>query len=199
VHGRTWVGGVVVGAIVLGWWWWPSLVDRGPTNDVLVVADGDLIESATPVARRLRERGLSVIEDHSLTSWCAASEALNRLIDDVQPSTVVLSFRAQGDCANGVREAVDAVGSRRAIVVIQPGLGRQDQAVSDAIADLQASNIVIADPSSLLGGDEMPTIVGCQWWDDCTADGTVEIRDATGVLTTAGAERVARVLVSATG
>jgi hypothetical protein len=193
---RRWLGGAIVAAVVLGWWWWPSIVDEGPTNDVLIVADGDLIESATPVGRRIRERGFSVVEEHSLTSWCEAAAALPDLIESINPSTVIISFRTAGDCPNSVEQSIAAIGERRAVLVIQPGAGRQEQALGAAIGSARDQNVLVADPSAFLGDVEMPSDVGCLWWDDCSPDGSVEIRDASGALTPAGGERVARVIVS---
>jgi hypothetical protein len=180
---------------VLGWWWWPSLVDRGPTNDVLIIGDGDLTESSEPVVRRIRERGLSVVENSSFGSWCEAADALPRLLDDVRPATVIVSFRTDGGCGDSVSRSVDAIADRRAVLVVQPGVGRQDESLYNAIYGLVADNIAIADPTRLLG-DELATNVTCQWWDDCLPDGSVEVRDTTGTLTSAGAERIARVIVS---
>jgi hypothetical protein len=167
----------------------------GPA-DVLVIGDGDLAVAREQVDRRLRERGVSVVQAIDATSWCDAADHLPVLIVESDPTSVVISLRANGDCPNGVIAAVSAIGERRAVLVVQPGVGRQDDAVRTLIAEQAEANIVVADPSRLLGGDEAPTVATCQWWDDCAPDGTVQIRYDSGALTPAGAERLARVITS---
>lgn len=190
----VWLGAALA-VVVGGWWLWPTLSGHDAVNDVLVVGDGDLATAKVPVERRLRERGLAVVDDLSAASWCEAATLLPDLIARFRPETVVVSFRANGDCADGVGEVRRLVpGARHLVLVVQPGPGRMDEAVRNAIGAAAAEGVSVADATALLGGDEMPPAVGCAWWDDCGPDGAIAVRDDTGELTEAGGERIARVL-----
>lgn len=189
-----WVAALVVG-LVGAWWLWPTLSGHDSVHDVLIMGDGDLAAAKVPVERRLRERGLAVVEDLSPESWCDAAARLPELLDRWQPETVVVSFRANGTCTDGVGEVRRLVdGGRDLVVMVQPGAGRTEDAVRTSIAAAAVDGVSVADATALLGGEAMPQDVGCMWWDDCRPDGAITLRDGTGELTEAGGERVARVL-----
>jgi hypothetical protein len=61
---------------------------------------------------------------------------------------------------------------------------------------LSTGGAIVVDPTRLLGSPDERT-QPCQWWDRCDPDGTVAVRDENGVLSPAGATRVARMTVGA--
>jgi hypothetical protein len=75
------------------------------------------------------------------------------------------------------------------VVLVQPG--------DAAAAAAGARGADVVDPGRLVGAGLQPTSMPCLWWDPCPA-GSVETRDSAGALTTAGFERIARLLVAVT-
>jgi hypothetical protein len=173
------------------WWWWPSLARDPDRIDVAVVGVGQVTEADEPIQRRIREQGMSVAMVPR--EPCADISAVAAALDDLDPSVVVLSPSTPDSCAGQWNDLVAAsqasVGDATFIVLGQTG-------VLDprTLTELEPIDVVIADPTRLLG-DASVVRAGCQWWDDCEPDGQVTLRDDTGALTPAGAQRVARVLV----
>jgi hypothetical protein len=54
----------------------------------------------------------------------------------------------------------------------------------------------LVDPTRFVGDQLSATSMPCQWWESCTADGTVVVRDPAGALTPEGGDRVARIIVA---
>lgn len=202
-HRRRVLAVSVVIVVAVAWWWWPTLRADPERLDVLIVADGQLREAADPVARRVRELGLSVRESVAPGSWCDAVNLVAAERAERSPRRIVVSVRAadpsctgfDGLDGEGWERLRDVAGDAGLVLVVQPGPAPLGQPSGVLGALRQGEGWVLADPSVLLGelGEErMP----CQWWDDCEADGAVAVRDETGSLTAAGGERVARVLAA---
>lgn len=180
-------------AVVLGVWWvYPSAAREPSRLDVVIVGDGQITEAAEPLARRVRELGMTV--ELITTDACAALGELGSITEDRDPSIVVLSPSMPSGCgASYWFDADAAVGDARLIALVQPG--RTD---ATARGDLTAAGVRVADATALLGERDFdvapPERMGCQWWDDCEPDGQVAVRDGAGALTYAGGERLARTL-----
>lgn len=167
------------------WWWWPSLARDPDRLDVLVVGDGEVTEASEPIARRIREEGMSV--EVVALDPCANPSVVADAMGDRSPAVVVLSPSVP--CADWPA-LVEAPrdDDRQVIALVQPGT-----VTADDVAALDDLDVGIADPSRLVPS-EPGARVACLWWDDCEADGLVVVRSPDGRLTSAGAERVARVL-----
>jgi hypothetical protein len=192
--------GLVLGVmVVVLWWWWPHLARDPERIDVVVVADGQVHEASDPLERRIRESGRSVRTLTQPMSWCEAVDAVASAVEELSPSSVVVSVRAIDPSCDGF-DAADGDGwealrraavPARLVVIVQPGPVPLGQ-TPEVLATLRSGDgWIVSDPTELLGeaGEER---LPCQWWDDCEADGAIAIRDS-GRLTTAGGERVARV------
>jgi hypothetical protein len=142
------------------------------------------------VTFRIHEDGHSLVWDSGATSWCDAAQEVRKVARDVDPAAIVLSFGSASGCdSSAVADAVKAAGGHAVVVVSQPG-GSGVEAAAD-----QAGATVI-DPSRFIGDRPTATSMPCQWWDPCTADGTVPVRAADGSLTPEGADRVGRMIVA---
>lgn len=196
---------IAVGAVVVvfgAWWGYPSAAREPGRLDVVIAGDGQVAQAAEPLVRRVRELGMTV--ELVQTDLCASRAELERLVVERTPSILVLS-PAAGACADDVWAAAGAMAGRpRVIGLVQPGRWRPG--AIDAVA---AAGVEVVDATRLLGGavdaigadgevDVMaPRRLPCQWWDDCEPDGQVTVRDASGALTPAGGERLARTLAGA--
>jgi hypothetical protein len=183
--------GLLAGLAFVVWWWWPALVRDPDRTDVAVVGVGQVSEADEPIQRRIREQGMSVAM--VTTEPCDDVEEVAATLDDLDPSVVVLSPSTSAACSGSWSGLVDAVRASTddATIIV---LGQTGTLDAGTLIEIDPLGVVVADPTRLLGD---PTVVraGCQWWDDCEADGQVAIRDDAGALTPAGAQRVARVLV----
>jgi hypothetical protein len=175
------IGFVMLAAVV--WWAWPSLASHDDRLGVLVVADPFLDPARRSLELRTRESGRTIHWSASAHSSCAERDALARVLEDEQPEQVVLS----ASCANALAGAPDTV---KVIAVVEPDVGPSP-------ALLAAQGYEVVDPERLIGrpgGDHRLT---CQWWETCDGDGRIAVRDASGALTVAGHERLARMIVAA--
>ncbi len=91
--------------------------------------------------------------------------------------------------ANAVTDAVQAARGHTVLIVAQPGRGGIESAAAQAAATL-------IDPSRFIGEQLTATAMPCQWWESCTADGTIAVRGADGSLTPEGGDRIARMIVA---
>jgi len=183
---------VAIVAVVAGvvWWQWPTIDDQGSRTDVVLLTDHFLSSTERPVTFRIHEDGHSLVWDSGATSWCDAAQEVRKVARDVDPAAIVLSFGSASGCdSSAVADAVKAAGGHAVVVVSQPG-GSGVEAAAD-----QAGATVI-DPSRFIGDRPTATSMPCQWWDPCTADGTVPVRAADGSLTPEGADRVGRMIVA---
>jgi hypothetical protein len=183
---------VAVIAVVAGlvWWQWPTIDGHDSRTDVVLLTDGFLTSAEVPVDYRIREDGHTMEWESGATSWCDAANAVSRVRQNVDPAAIVLSFGSATGCdATAVTDAVKAAGGHTVLVVSQPGASGVEAAASDAGA-------TVIDPSRFIGDQPTATSMPCQWWDTCTADGTVPVRSADGSLTPEGGDRVARMIVA---
>ncbi len=181
---------VVAVAAGLLWWQWPTISGQDSRTDVVLLTDGFLTSTESPVTHRIHEDGRSLRWDREATSWCDAADAVTRIEAEADPAAIVLSFASADGCdSNAVTSAVQAAKGHTVVVVAQPGRSGVEGAAAQAGATL-------IDPSSFIGDQLTATAMPCQWWETCTADGTVAVRTADGVLTEEGGDRVARLIVA---
>jgi len=168
---------VALGALVVGTWWiWPGVTGQGDDVDVLVIGDDLLTDAEKSLELRVRETGRS-IEWFESSGDCAADRAaLADVVADRRPDSVVAQV---GSCAV---DALDGTGTD-VVLVVEPG-------VSEPVTGAR-----VVDPERLVGRPEPGMALPCMWWEDCPT-GTIEVRDESGGLTPAGADRLA-VLVAA--
>jgi hypothetical protein len=180
-------------AVVLGVWWvYPSAAREPSRLDVVIVGDGQVSEAGEPLVRRVRELGMSV--ELLAADACAALTDVRTVVDERDPSIVVLSPSAADGCGGAYwAGAKQAAGDARLIAMVQPG-----RTSALARADVAASSVQVSDATGLLGERSFdvpaPERMACQWWDDCEPDGQVAVRGGDGALTYAGGERLARTL-----
>ena len=178
----------VVAALL--WWQWPTITGRGARTDVVLLTDGFLASTERPVTYRIHEDGRSLRWDTAARSWCDAANAVHDAVERFDPGAIVLSFAESSGCdAAAVTEAVRAAGGHSVVVVAQPGRSGVEAAATPAGATL-------VDPGRFIGDQPVATALPCQWWDSCTADGTVAVRKSDGSLTAEGGDRVARMIVA---
>ncbi|MEP7202966.1 MAG: hypothetical protein ABI894_10170 [Ilumatobacteraceae bacterium] len=179
---------VVAAALV--WWQWPTIAGHDSRTDVVVLSDQFLTSGERPVTYRIHEDGRSLRWDGEATSWCNAADAVSRVEADTDTATIVLSFADAAGCdSSAVTKAVQAARGHTVLIVAQPGRGGIEAAAAPAGATL-------IDPSRFVGDQLVATALSCQWWESCTADGTIAVRRADGSLTAEGADRVARMIVA---
>ena len=181
---------VVAVATGLVWWQWPTISGQDSRTDVVLLTDGFLTSTERPVTYRIHEDGRSLRWDSDATSWCDAADAVQKIEAEADPAAFVLSFAYADGCdGEAVTEAVEAAKGHTVLVVAQPGRSGVEGAATRAGATL-------IDPSSFIGDQMTATAMPCQWWETCTAEGTVAVRTADGVLTAEGGDRVARLIVA---
>ena len=172
------------------WWQWPTIAGHDDRTDVVLVTDGFMTSTEARVTDRIHEDGRSVRVDTSATSWCDAADAVRRIDREIDPATIVLSFGDATGCGTtALADAVAAAHGRQVLVVTQPGRSGIESSATEAGATL-------VDPTRYIGDQLAATSLPCQWWEPCTADGTVAVRDADGSLTDDGVDRVARIIVA---
>lgn len=171
---------VVAGAL---WWVWPSL-SASNSADTVVVGDGSVAASADVLARRFRQEGhvveVVVVAPDGCTDLAERAAGVER---------VIVSFATWDGCGPWPDNV--------ALLVQQPS-GGDPRPVSGGV-DVRLA-------SDLFDGSERPP---CAWWDTpgagedrpglgrCEADGRVTV-SAGGMLTDAGRERFARLVVAST-
>jgi hypothetical protein len=191
------VAAVAVVSLGAVWMLLPAIDERG---GVVIVADRDGAVAVDDMVSQLRQNGratdvLTVVDDS-----CVAVEAAD--LDGVGGATglVVIAVAEPGECDDDpVRRSVEVVNDAglTPVVVRFPGV------------DIGEVDAMVVDTEVLLGppGDiERP----CEWWDRvdpfgaeqefaCSGDDTVVVRFADGGLTSAGTQRVARMVAAAIG
>lgn len=183
---------VAVVAVVAGllWWQWPTINGQDSRTDVVLLTDGFLTSTERPVTYRIHEDGRSLRWDSEATSWCDAADAVRKIEAEADPAAIVLSFGSADGCdGDAVTKAVRAAKGHAVLVVAQPGRSGVESAATQAGA-------TVIDPSGFVGDQLNATAMPCQWWETCTADGTVAVRTADGLLTAEGGDRVARLIVA---
>lgn len=185
VRTRGFLSLVLVSACLLLAWWWPGLTGRGDRSEVTVIGTGEISKARDVVSRRIREAGLSVTWEDSVTTWC---EALD-LLDELSTPVVVLAPGDLRPCADA-GGPVDAasmssrVARRLVVVALDP---------SPTVDDIEHRGARRVATERLIGAvDEQ---MSCLWWDDCPSSGTVVTRTEVG-LTDAGRQRLARLIAA---
>jgi hypothetical protein len=173
------------------WWQWPLLAGSDERTDVVLITDTFLTSTERPVTYRIHEDGRSLQWNAGATSWCDAAAAVRRVDAEVDPAAIVLSFADAPGCdSNALIDAVRAADGHRVVIVSQPGRSGLEQTA-------QAAGAAIIDPSRFVGDQLAATSMPCQWWETCTADGTIAVRNPDGSLTQEGGDRIARIIVAA--
>ena len=179
---------VVVAAVV--WWQWPTIAGYDKRTDVVLLTDSFLSSTERPVTYRIHEDGRTVRWDAGATSWCGAADAVRRVDAEFDPAAIVLSFADATGCGtSALTDAVRAAHGHRVLIVTQPGRSGIEAAAS-------AAGATLIDPTRFIGDEPVATALPCQWWESCTADGTIAVRTADGALTQEGGDRVARIIVA---
>ena len=115
---------------------------------------------------------------------------MQKIQAEADPAAIVLSFASATGCdSDAVTNAVRAAKGHTVLVVAQPGRSGLESAAAQ-------SGATLIDPSSFIGDQLTATAMPCQWWETCTADGTIAVRTADGALTAEGGDRVARLIVA---
>jgi hypothetical protein len=180
----------VVVVVAVLWWQWPAIAGHDKRTDVVLLTDGFLTSTELPVVNRIHEDGRSLRWHADATSWCDAPDAVRSAIDRFDPAAVVLSFSDATGCdGTALTDAVRAAGGHSVLVVAQPGRSGIETAADSAGATL-------IDPTRFIGDQLSATSLPCQWWETCTAEGTIAVRTANGDLTAEGGDRVARLIVA---
>lgn len=180
--------GVLLVALVaiVAWWWWPTIAGRSDRLDVLVLGDLFIQDAEVPISQQIRQTGRSVEIVALPAGWC--TETVAREVISRRPATVVVSSGSGTDCAAALLEELEVL-VPTVVAVVQPGRG-------PTVHELTRWTAAVVDPERLVGVTADSLRLPCLWWDDCEPDGAVEVRDAGGALTSAGAQRVARMIVS---
>jgi hypothetical protein len=182
---------VSVLAVVVGllWWQWPTIAGHDARTDVVLLTDGFLTSTELPVTNRIHEDGRSLRWEVGATSWCEAAGAVARAVDQFDPAALVLSFADATGCdPTALTDAVRAANGHSVVIVAQPG-----RSGIEAVADRAGATVI--DPTRYIGDQLTAISLPCQWWDVCT-EGTIAVRAPGGELTTAGVDRVARMIVA---
>ena len=155
-----------------------------------MLTDSFLTSTERPVTYRIHEDGRSVRWDAGATSWCGAADAVRRVEAELNPAAIVLSFADATGCdSSALTNAVHAARGHSVLIVTQPGRSGIENTADRAGATL-------IDPTRFIGDQPVATSMPCQWWESCSADGTIVVRAADGSLTPAGGDRVARIVVA---
>jgi hypothetical protein len=175
----------VLAIAVVAWWAWPTLT-RDDRAGLLVISDGTLDTGRRPLELRAREEGRTVRWSELDPTWCDDPAPLVASVRAEDPDDVVVSAGAPVACLATLHDALDG---HDAIAVVQPG--------GPSGEELAAAGFDVVDPAPLVGLPGTDTRRSCEWWEPCDADGQIAVREPSGALTTAGDERVARLLVAA--
>jgi hypothetical protein len=181
---------IVAVTAALLWWQWPTIAGHDTRTDVVLLTDGFLTSTERPVTYRIHEDGRSLRWDAGATSWCDAAAAVRNVEAEFNPAAIVLSFADATGCdSTAVVDAVRAANGHTVVIVAQPGRSGMENVAQQAGATL-------IDPTRFVGDQLVATSLACQWWETCTADGTIAVRTADGSLTAEGGDRVARMIVA---
>ena len=181
---------IVAIVAALLWWQWPTIAGHDTRTDVVLLTDDFLASTERPVTYRIHEDGRSLRWDARATSWCDAAAAVRKVEAQFDPAAIVLSFADATGCDSAaVVDAVRAANGHRVVIVAQPGRSGIEAAAEHTSATL-------IDPTRFIGDQLVATSLSCQWWETCTADGTIAVRAADGSLTAEGGDRVARMIVA---
>lgn len=161
---------------VLGWWAWPTISGADTTAPVVVVITPAFTDGQHMIESALRTRGRSAQVVVAPEGWCQVV-SMGR---DLEASLRVVIADPEPGCDPW--ESASGGGSWWWIA--PSGVG------ADTSAPPQVSMVDL----SWTLGDAGTLRRGCEWWDDCEADGQITLRSEPGVLTAAGLERVARVV-----
>jgi hypothetical protein len=169
------------------WWQWPLIAGHDDRLDVLLISDAFLTANETPVTYRIHEDGRTLRWDSTAASWCTAAEEVSKIVGQFDPAVVVVSLADAAGCDQpALADVVRAAGGHTVLIVAQPGRSGIESAGAGA---------TVIDPTRFVGDQLAATSMPCQWWETCTADGTIAVRNADGSLTPEGADRIARMIV----
>jgi hypothetical protein len=159
---------------VIAWAWWPSLRTTVTDIDTLVVHDGVLGNDGRPFTDRLHEAGRTV-------QWLTTDDVCGAVQDagTGEVDVVIIAGDDVADCP----DVLDVLAQNDRVIVFDPAveLGRTVHSI---------------DTSAMLG-EAGETWRPCEWWDAVACDrGNVAVRDESGLVTEAGADRLGRLAVA---
>lgn len=184
---RAWFATLGVGVAAAATWYLLPVVS-GDHGDVAVYGGGTIESSIDELSYQLRDRGRGVTWIAAGSTWCELAE-LVPAVDDVD--VIVLAPEALGACdGDPVARALDALNGEVQIVMVALG------STTERTTAAATGSVIVVNPTVLLGTDGTATMP-CEWWDSCV--GTIDVRNASGDLTDAGRERVARMVSAVIG
>jgi len=167
-----WIPLCLVAALL--WWAWPTLSGADAKPPVVVVLQPSDAAFARTVEITIREQGRRARVVVAEAGWCEATAVGTAL----QASRRVVVADPEPGC-----DPWSSVGSDDHWVWIAPS-GLRDQ-------PSLPPGVTVVDMTWSLG-DGGTLRRPCEWWDECDGDGQVAVRSEPGVLTVAGATRIAR-------
>ena len=156
------------------WWGWPTVSGADDDPPVVVVLDQSLAEAAPLFDKAIRERGRRAQVVLVQGAWCAGPAAV--AARDATLRIVIAD--AEPGC--------DPWGP------LTPGANWRWIAPSGLPSPVPSPPWVTGVDLTWSLGDGGTLRRACEWWDACEPDGQVAVRSEPGVLTVAGATRVAR-------
>jgi hypothetical protein len=183
---------------VLVWLVWPA-VDGG--GDVVIVGDAAASPTFAPTVTQVRDNGRQATVAATVADACELPDRLAEVAVDDGVDYVVIAVADTGDCGDVVTSTVTVARQRglEPVVVRFPGV---DTGVDPAEVALVDTERLLGSPGTLE--------VGCEWWDRvdpfladgplaCSPDDLVVVRSGDGSLTTAGFDRIARMVAASIG
>ncbi|MEZ5216608.1 MAG: hypothetical protein R2705_22450 [Ilumatobacteraceae bacterium] len=181
VSPRRWRAGAFGGlALVAAWLLVPMVSTSTPGPDVAVGLPADVSNAQDRVERYVREFGHGVVT----VSWSCDA-----------PLTAAGDRRTVAVVTSDVAPCPEAFAAASVIVLLDPSVSLDPGLVGEDRRVIDGSGLIPGGPGAR---------IGCAWWEPfdggavgCEPDGQVTVRDSTGALTEAGAERLARLVVAA--
>lgn len=169
------------------WYIWPYIA--GDSSTVAAVGDERLLAARDDVSFRVRDLGRDFIWVGEASSWCEVAASLDEQRSTLDHTAfVVIGVDTLGSCAGdpvaATLELLERIGVDP-VVLVPPG----------AQSPAGSTRVVLIE--TLLGPPDTATMP-CERWDPCS-EGSVTVRDESGLLTDAGSDRLARMIAATIG
>ena len=184
-----WALGALCVLAFSAWWMWPMIAGHDDRLDVLSASDPLLTRAERPLATYVRDIGQSFRRAAPDATSCNVVQ-LAAEIERRDPQAVVLASAVNG-C--DLREFVATLRRehRTVVIVLEPGVP----------ADAAPFGARVVDSGLLVGVEPASTSRPCEWWDrealgPCADGGEALVRDASGVITSRGFDRIGRAVAA---